>query len=330
MVAARIPPPLRIRVADPKGDLERIVEFQNRFARPAGYMALETVRRFEAQNPQPKRLVLVVDDPAGAVVATGSVGDGGVFALKDGTFRGGLRVVPEQQRRGIGTAMLEAFERHARAHGAPRIQSSAQGDEPEGLRFAERHGYRETNRRYHSYLDVPAFDASGFDDPDAVARRAGVRLGTFAELERELADDVEGLRRQIYDVAVTTGADIPRPEPIQMPPYEAIREMFFGPGSFDRGSSIVAVRDGRVVAVTITDERGPGVKYTNFTGTLREERGRGLALAMKLKAIAALKGQGTRLLGTTNDEQNAAMRGMNAKLGYVPDPPMIELEKRLT
>jgi GNAT superfamily N-acetyltransferase len=328
-LAARIPSPLRVSIGTPE-DLERVVAFQNRYARPAMVTPIASVRRFEAHNPQPNRLVLIVDDASGAVVAAGSVSDGGAFARKDGTYSGGVRVAPEHWHRGIGTALLERLEAHARSHGAPRITSNVRGDEPDGVRFAERHGYHETNRRFNSYLDVQTFDPSGFDEPEAIARRAGVRLASLAELERERPNDIDAVQRELYDIGVSAGADIPRPDPIEMPPYERIRDAFFGAGStLDRAATIVALRDGRIVSQTITDMRSPGIAYTNFTGTAREERGKGLALALKLRAIAELRREGARLLGTTNDEQNAAMRGINERLGYVPDPPLIELEKRL-
>lgn len=53
----------------------------------------------------------------------------------------------------------------------------------------------------------------------------------------------------------------------------------------------------------------------------------GMALGLKLTALAALKERGAALFGTTNDEANAAMQGVNARLGYVADPPQIEVEK---
>jgi RimJ/RimL family protein N-acetyltransferase len=73
-----------------------------------------------------------------------------------------------------------------------------------------------------------------------------------------------------------------------------------------------------------------GVAYTNFTGVARTERGKGIALALKLRALRALKARDVKLFGTTNDEQNAAMRGINRKLGYVPEPPTVMYEKRLS
>ena len=53
----------------------------------------------------------------------------------------------------------------------------------------------------------------------------------------------------------------------------------------------------------------------------------GMALGLKLTALAALKERGAALFGTTNDEANAALQGVNARLGYVADPPQIEVEK---
>ncbi|MDQ3699482.1 MAG: hypothetical protein M3442_01005 [Chloroflexota bacterium] len=76
---------------------------------------------------------------------------------------------------------------------------------------------------------------------------------------------------------------------------------------------------------TMSDER---VAYTVLTAVARSDRGQGLALAMKLRAVAALRDAGVALFGTSNDAGNAPMRRINARLGYVPDPPSIQVEKR--
>ncbi|HZP97280.1 MAG TPA: GNAT family N-acetyltransferase [Candidatus Limnocylindria bacterium] len=106
--------------------------------------------------------------------------------------------------------------------------------------------------------------------------------------------------------------------------------MFFeGPG-IDPPTTIVALRDGTPVGMTVTMVKENGAAYTNFTGVARSERGKGIALALKLRALGALARRGVKLFGTTNDEQNAAMRGINRKLGYRPDPPTTMYEKRFT
>ena len=108
---------------------------------------------------------------------------------------------------------------------------------------------------------------------------------------------------------------------------EAVREVYFENDTFVRDCSVVAMRDGRVVGTSITIVDPEGVAYTVFTGVERSARGKGIALAMKLLILERLKERGTKLFGTTNDEANAPMRGINARLGYAIAPPTVEVEK---
>ena len=313
-------------------DIERVAEFQNRWATPSQWMSPAASRAMQNASPEPLRLVLLVEDTGGAIRAIGSTSNGGLFASPDGSWRVGLRTAPQWRRRGVARALLEELAEHARANNAKRLIAAVRGDEPEGARFAEALGYRAFHERIDSYIDVPSFDASGFDDPDATAARAGVRLATYAELLREHAADVEVFQRELLPVIWAMARDVPSPTPMpeQPPPFEQAKRMFFeGPG-IDPPSTIIALRDGRTVGMTVTMVKENGTAYTNFTGVSRAERGKGIALAMKLRALRDLMTRGVKLFGTTNDEQNAAMRGINRRLGYVPDPPTTMYEKRLS
>jgi mycothiol synthase len=310
-------------------DFDRIIEFQNQHATPARVVSLELARRFEAANPEPNRLALVALDPGGAIVAVGNASDGGVLGGGQNRWRANIRVAPEHRGRGLGAHFLERIEKHVRAKAAPKLQGAVRGDEPEGLRFAEQHGYHEFHRRYESHIDVQAFDPSKFEDPQVVAARAGVRLERYDVLEGEATDRV-AFQRSVYESLATTQADIPRPEPLPPPPpFEAVREVYFEGDTFSRNTSVVAIRDGRAIGVSITTINPAGIAYTVYTGVDRAERGKGLALAMKIAILARLKARGTTEFGTTNDEANAPMRGINKRLGYVLAPPTIEVERAL-
>ena len=329
-VQARLPAGLRVRAARPD-DLPAVVAFHNAGASAAEYRSVERERHAEAHNPQSRRLRLVVEAAPGegdGLVAFGETADGGVFARADGTFRFELRVAPERRGQGVGGAVLGALEAHARAHGSPRHVTAVHEDAAGSLAFATRRGYRSYHQTVHAYVDVPAFDAARFEDPDVLAARAGVRLVGFAELAREQAGDHEAFLRSLYAVASEAMRDVPSPEPRDPPPFEAIRELFFGDEAMHPTASVLAVRDGRVVGLTATALNTPRLASTLFTGVARSDRGRGLALAMKLRAIAALRAAGVERFGTANDAGNAPMRGINARLGYVPDPPVILVEKR--
>ena len=332
-LSGKLPAGVRVREADLSGDdLGKLVTFLNRYARPAQQMGLEMSRRFEDNNPQPKRLALFVEDEAGSLVAQGQVGDGGVFSRGDGVFRTGVRVAPEWRRKGVASALLETLGERGREMGATKLVSSVRGDEPEGLEFARRHGFEEYHRRVDSYVKVDAFDPSGFDDPDEAAAKVGVQLVPYDDLAREhggTPESLEAFQRALYEVICEAGLDIPSAEPAHNPPFEAIRGMYFGEKSFDHRSSIIAVRDGKPVGSTITTINDAGVAYTVHTGMLRAERGKGIATALKLRALRALREKGVTLYGTTNDEANAAMRGINKRLGYEPDPPSVQVRKSL-
>ena len=320
---------LSVREGTP-ADLDRLVEFQNRYSRPGRSQTVELARRFEEANPEPNRLLLLAEDSAGAVLAAASASDGGLMGGGQNRWRANIRVAPDARKGGLGTQMLARLEAHVRAKSAPKLQGAVRGEEPEGLQFASKHGYREFHRRFDSYLDVTAFDASPFEDPKTIASRAGVRIDRYDTLEAEAPDKV-AFQRSTYESLSTTQMDIPRPEPLPPPPpFEAVREVYFENDTFARDSSVVAMRDGRVVGTSITIIDPEGVAYTVYTGVDRSHRGKGIALAMKLAILDRLKARDIKLFGTTNDEANAPMRGINAKLGYVIAPPTIEVEKVFT
>ncbi len=330
-LAKRLPAGIRARIAG-DADLERIVEFRNRYGTPGEWMSPAAVRAMQAVAPEPLRLALAAEKTDGEMVGFGITSDGGLWRSGDGSWRLTLRVAPDQRRRGIGGALLEQVEAHARANGAPRMVTPVRGDEPDGAAFAAAHGYSAFHERIDSWIEVPSFEPSGFDDPDDAARRLGIRLATWAELRAEHGSDIDRFENELLPVIWAMARDVPSPTPMpdQPPPLEKARRMFFeGPG-IDPPTTILALRDGKPIGMTVTMVKENGAAYTNFTGVMRSERGKGIALLLKLRVLRALKDRGVRLFGTTNDEQNAAMRGINRKLGYKPDPPTTMYEKRFT
>jgi GNAT superfamily N-acetyltransferase len=326
-LAARLPAGLRVRAMG-MADIVPAVEFANRFATPGRWQSPELARRFFEANPQPNGLFLVVEDASDGIIASCEASDGGNFAVPDGTFRGGVRVAEEHRRRGIGSALLGVIESHARAKGAPRLQAVVRGDDPTSLAWAERRGYAVHHERIDAYLDLAKVDLSGFEDPAETARRAGVRIASYAELAMEQGSDLDSFNRAVWSLGLDAQDDIPQPNPMPRPPYEAMRHFFDEP-AMDHRSSIIAMRGDRPVGITITQVKENGVAYTNITGVARSDRGKGLATALKLVAIRSLRERGVRLFGTTNDPANTAMRGINERLGYRPEPPTRQIEKKL-
>src|SRR5207247_5085553 len=92
-VAKLLPPELRVR-GRLDADIERVAEFQNRWATPSQWMSPAASRAMQKASPEPLRLVLLVEDTGGAIQAIGSTSNGGLFASPDRSWRGALGDAP--------------------------------------------------------------------------------------------------------------------------------------------------------------------------------------------------------------------------------------------
>src|SRR5204862_7354927 len=100
---------------------------------------------------------------------------------------------------------------------------------------------------------------------------------------REHAAEVEVFQRELLPVIWAMARDVPSPTPMpeQPPPFEQAKRMFFeGPG-IDPPSTIIALRDGRTVGMTVTMVKENGTAYTNFTGASSAERGNDMSPAVE-------------------------------------------------
>ena len=67
-----------------------------------------------------------------------------------------------------------------------------------------------------------------------------------------------------------------------------------------------------------------GIVFTNWTGTARAARGRGIARALKCETVMQAIAAGVDRVRTGNDEANAPILHLNESMGYRPIPGWIE------
>lgn len=326
-IAPKLPRGVTLRERRPE-DLPRAVEFQNRYGRPAQRQTLQDVERWEAMtDPNEVRARLVLE-AGGALIGIALAADGGKWRPPDGSWGIGMRIDDAWKRKGIGTAVADALEAFARGNGAPSVTAGLRGDEQDGITFAERRGYTEFHRRQTAYLDLTKFDPAPFEKPDAIAQRGGYRLVSYEELAGSSVD-ADALRHRIHDLHSAAWRDVPTPEMPAPPSYEDLMRYAIDSPTFEPRATTFALRGEELVGLTLADVNGSGIGYTFMTGVLPTARGKGLALAMKLRAIDVLKQRGVELFGTTNDKDNVPMLAVNRRLGYDPEPPSIRMKKVL-
>lgn len=156
-------------------------------------------------------------------------------------------------------------------------------------------------------LDLDSFDDTGF--------RSDLAFATLAEL-----GDTAEHRRKLYELNKTCAADIPeRGEFYSFEEYLAVRIEVPG---YDAAGVIVALDGTEWVGFSMTSIQ-PGFAFSEMTGVLAQYRGRGISLALKVRAIDFARRSGRRWLRAFHHPANAAAIGMNRRLGFFDDlqPP---------
>ncbi|MET8911766.1 GNAT family N-acetyltransferase [Micromonospora sp. NPDC004551] len=258
---------------------------------------VESTRRMIAQPPPEEDWAAWVAEADGQVVGWVSAYRNSHTSAANVGEVSTLHVHPEHRLRGVGTALLNAALAHLRRIGTKRLLT---GSQPESLPFARRHGFTPSRELRYSALDLRP-------TPPMPEPPPGVRLLTATEVDP----------RRIHRVDAEASVDEPGDVPTDALGYDLWHhEVWDNPG-LDRDASTVVEVDGTPVAISLVKRDGDRM-WSDFTGTIPEHRGRGLARLAKEAALHRAAASGVRTAYTSNDEANAPMLAVNARLGYRP------------
>jgi GNAT superfamily N-acetyltransferase len=205
-------------------------------------------------------------------------------------------VAPESRKAGVGTALVERCEAHLEELGARKVLSFTTPEE-ESRSFATANGFRHTHTIRISGVDPRAIEP-------AVAP-PGVELRPLAELEP----------RAVFELDSEAMRDIPG-EVADNLSFEQWLQDYWDHPETDLESSVAAVVESRPVSFSHLRVAPGGRAITDMTGTLRDYRGRGLAVLVKRATLLNAARRGVEFVSTENDETNRPMLRVNEKLGY--------------
>ncbi len=245
-----------------------------------------------------------------------------------GKYRLGIHVVPEYRRMGFGRATYDyIWDRIKDRDPRPtNLACYAREDDADSMRFVEKRGFKVAQRNQFSMLDVRSFDPRPFEGTLKRVDESEVDVRPFGEL---MAEDKDALHKA-YEAGWEFLQDVPFPEPIQKWPFEQYLSEVEGPWGMPE-SWFMAVDQGRYVGMSQLWRipAMPARLQTGLTGVARTHRRRGLATALKVRAISGAKEAGFESIRTDNEENNP-MYVLNANLGFKPIPSWLAYRNELT
>ena len=230
---------------------------------------------------------------------------------------GAAFVPPDRRGAGVGTALVHALERWAAGRDVTELEGPVSEDDQGSLAWAARRGYTEAGRNSRLVLDLTTTDAPEQDAPP------GIEIVTWAE-RPELA---QGL----WEVAREATPDIPGEEEDDIGTLEEWLARDMRGASDDPRAVFAALADGEVVGfakLSLTPDT-PDRAYHDLTGVRRAARGRGIAAALKRTQIAWAKANGYAKLETSNEVRNEPIRRLNERYGYVLEPGVATVRRRI-
>lgn len=314
---------MTIRPFDPDRDYPAIVAHFN--ANFPTFTETETEFRYGDNYRQPERhFARYVAEQDGVVVGYGQSSHDN-HAFHPTKFSLEIVVDPARQGEGAGKALYE----YTVAQLDPLDPTALRSYTVEGTERAERfladRGFAVEMSYSESWLEVAAFDPSRFSGAEERVLSQGLTITTFKDLD----DNDPAVRRKVYELSQTVQLDIPSPEPPKPITYELWEKRFAHSGYLPQAQFLALDGEELVGISALWGREADNHLQTGVTGVLRSHRRRGIALALKLRAIDFAKERGAPIIRTDNESNNEGMLSINRALGFVKQPGWVGFVKEL-
>jgi len=235
-------------------------------------------------------------------------------------------LIPDVRTHARLSALIAFGEAQAAGDGALRATIWAWEDDALKLDAAASRAFREERRERFWELDLVANRAK-LERMAATSRERmreqGIRILTLAE------DTDPDRYRKLWRMSNEAQQDVPTTVPHVEPPFESFTTWLRNPGVREDRTWIARVGDEIVGISMLAFPPVRGVVVTEWTGTARSVRGKGVARALKCETLMQATVLGVDRVRTDNDSQNAPILHINESMGYRRRKDNVQLTKEL-
>ncbi len=236
----------------------------------------------------------------------------------------GFELLPEERTDTQLQTVFDAMEERAHASGTRIFSSYAREDDEWLARWFVARGYRKERGSKAWELDLVA-QRNRIEEMAKQSREkmraAGITIGTIDQ------DQDSDKLHKIHEMSEEAASDVPTTIPHVREPFEVFARWFDSPTV--RLDRMWIAREGDdIVGISVLSYPPTrGNVWTDWTGTGRKVRGRGVARALKLETVMQAIALGVKSVRTENDGENAPILHLNEQMGYVRVPGWVQYLK---
>jgi GNAT superfamily N-acetyltransferase len=225
----------------------------------------------------------------------------------------GFELLPAERTDAQLATVFDVIEERAHSSGTRIFASYCREDDEWLARWLVGHGYREERPSKAWELDLVAqrakLEAMAAESREKM-RAAGIAVHTIDQ------DDDEQKLHKIHEMSEEAASDVPTTIPHVRQPFEVFARWFDAPTV--RLDRMWIAREGDdIVGISVLSYPPTrGNVWTDWTGTSRKVRGRGVARALKLETVMQAIALGVKSVRTENDGANAPILHLNEQMGY--------------
>ncbi len=239
-----------------------------------------------------------------------------------------MSVAPERLAGGVGDLLLERLEGDLAEVDAITVSASEHASRAELIDFLAARGFTETGRVLDMRLSLEEVNPSPHAPAEERVAALGISVTTLADERGRDPACVEKLH-SFLNALREDDPTRPRFAPPAYDPREA--RIWFGRPYVIDEAFFIAKRGDEYVGVTGLNplDAAPGGIGQGLTGVRREHRRRGIATALRLRAVEYARGQGYRTVRALNRTAHNPLIALDEKLGFRRRAEYVTLEKCL-